>query len=274
MYWTARGDASFLEGNYKDAIEWYKKALEIDPGSTRTWNNLRDAYLNAGDTENACSCLQKIQSLHQEPGVGNDSSPSFIQFFISTLVNLLVFPKKAMKSLAPTEVTTAIYFFIALWVIAFLGGYIIHALYVSYRNPGPLPLAIYYPFPYMVIFLLIGLQVLAFGILTITTRFCCRKWNISETAKAAVYGFTPGVLSFPVLYGLFVCSLTSLLPVDMNSLGAIILVFALLSGYLITLGLSEFHKIPKRDALYSVFSCYILVFVLFFILIYTRIDLF
>lgn len=122
---------------------------------------------------------------------------------------------------------------------------------------------IYYPFPYMVIFILFGLQVLAFGILTITTRFCCKKWNISETAKAGMYGFTPGVLSFPVLYGLFVCSLMSLLPVDLNSLGAIILVFALWSGYLITLGLSEFHEIPIRKAWYSVFSCYILVLVIF-----------
>lgn len=201
-------------------------------------------------------------------------SPSFIQFFISTLVHLLVSPKKTLKSLAPTTVDTALFYYIALWGIAFLGGYIIHALYISSRNRGPMPPMIYYPFPYIVIFILLGLQVLAFGILTMTTRFCYRTWNISETAKAAMYGFTPGVLSFPVFYGLFLCSLTSLLPVDLDSLGLIMLVFALWSGYLITLGLSEFHEIPKRNALYSVISCFILVFVLFFMLMYAQIDLF
>ncbi len=209
------------------------------------------------------------RSIARETGVQSGKrddmpqSPSFIQFFISTLVHLLVFPKKTIKSLTPTTVNTALSYYIALWVIAILGGYIIHALYVSSRNRGPMPPMILELFPYMVIFIIIGLQVLAFGILTITTRFWCRKWTISETAKAAVYGFTPGVLSFPVLYGLFVCSLTSLLPVDLNSLGAIILVFALWTGYLITLGLSEFHEIPIRKALYSVFSCYILALVIF-----------
>lgn len=114
-YWITRGDASFKEGNYGDAIEWYKKALEIDPRSTRTWNNLRDAYLKTGDTENARACCHAIQSLHEDTEVQPEKRGdmgqlhSFIRFFISTLVHLLISPKKTMKSLTPTGVTTAVW---------------------------------------------------------------------------------------------------------------------------------------------------------------------
>lgn len=99
--WKNKGDASFQEGNYGDAIECYKKAIGIDPVFVKAWNNLGYTYLKTGDTENALTCSRAIQSLQKKtdtqpetPNLPKPIKEGFFAFFLHTLVGILTAPKK------------------------------------------------------------------------------------------------------------------------------------------------------------------------------------
>lgn len=226
---------------------------------------LRDAYLKTGDADNALQCSNEIQSLHEgtdvPPAKKEDTlqSPSFIRFFISTLVHLLISPKKTMKSLTPTKVTTAVWYYLMLCGVVLLGGYFIFALFLSTRDPE---LMILYLFPYTLLFLLIGAQCLSLGILILTTKLFGGMRGISETVKAALYGFTPSLLSFLALYSIVLFSGSFIVSYDVFLFIAISVIFAAWSGYLIARGLAEFHKIPLHKACYSVILGFLLILVI------------
>lgn len=232
-----------------------------------------DAYLKTGDTENARACSHAIQSLHEDTEVQPEKrgdmgqSPSFIRFFISTLVHLFISPKKTMKSLAPTKVITAVWYYLTLCGVVLLDGYMIFALFLSTKDPE---LMILYLFPYTLLFLLIGAQCLSLGILILTTRLCGGMRGISETVKAALYGFTPSLLSFLALYSLVLFSGSFTASYDVFLFITIIVIFAAWSGYLIVRGLAEFHSIPLHKAWYSVILFFILILVIDALVSFTR----
>ncbi|MBD98310.1 MAG: hypothetical protein CMO34_00565 [Verrucomicrobia bacterium] len=55
----------FLQGQYKEAIPIYIKALKINPQFDEMRLNLASAYINIGDWSNAAECLKKVKSKTQ-----------------------------------------------------------------------------------------------------------------------------------------------------------------------------------------------------------------
>lgn len=197
-------------------------------------------------------------------------SPLFIQFFISTFVNLLISPKKTMKSLAFTKVTRAFYYYITLCGIVFICDSLILMVRMSTSSPlSEVNPMVGYSSPFLPLFIVIVPQVLALGILIRTTNFFGGTKGFVETTKSVLYGFTPAFFSmfcWRVILnaGILPNTLDFFSPVGIIVSNASFFIFTVVwSGYLITLGLSEFHEIPMRKAFHSVFSCFILILVIF-----------
>lgn len=51
------------QGKYEEAIEYHKKAIEIDPGYSNGWNNLGIALANLGEYEEALKAFEKSTSI-------------------------------------------------------------------------------------------------------------------------------------------------------------------------------------------------------------------
>lgn len=130
---------------------------------------------------------------------------------------------------------------------------------------------ILYMFPYTMLFLLIGAHCLSLGILILTTRLCGGMRGVSETVKAALYGYTPSLLSFLALYSLVLFSGSFEVSYDVFLFIAVIVMFVAWSGYLIARGLAEFHKIPLHKAGCPVILCFILILVIDALVSFTRI---
>jgi tetratricopeptide (TPR) repeat protein len=60
---VALGGVSFDEGNFKDAINHYRKALQIDSNSAYAYVHLGEAQAFAKDKENARLSLRRAQEL-------------------------------------------------------------------------------------------------------------------------------------------------------------------------------------------------------------------
>ena len=58
-----RGNAYFALGNYKQAIEDYGRAIEIDPDYAEAYNNRAVVYLNQGDNISGCRDARKVCEL-------------------------------------------------------------------------------------------------------------------------------------------------------------------------------------------------------------------
>ncbi len=57
------GNSFFYEKNYDDAIAFYERYLSVDRGYANVWYNTAVAYLNTGQTDHACSCLERADQL-------------------------------------------------------------------------------------------------------------------------------------------------------------------------------------------------------------------
>jgi tetratricopeptide (TPR) repeat protein len=57
------GDEFFKQGKFNDAIQCYKKAIEINPDFIPAWNNLGFAYFKIGQLDNAKKCKERIKVL-------------------------------------------------------------------------------------------------------------------------------------------------------------------------------------------------------------------
>ncbi len=56
--WKNRGDNSVDREQYEEAIQYYRKALELDPDYANAWHNLGFAYYKVGQTEKAQECKE------------------------------------------------------------------------------------------------------------------------------------------------------------------------------------------------------------------------
>ncbi len=56
--WKNRGDNSVDREQYEEAIQYYRKALELDPDYANAWNNLGFAYYKVGQPEKAQECKE------------------------------------------------------------------------------------------------------------------------------------------------------------------------------------------------------------------------
>ncbi|MBN1167064.1 MAG: YIP1 family protein [Methanospirillaceae archaeon] len=179
-----------------------------------------------------------------------------VRFFISTLVSVLISPKKTIKARAKTELCTAFLYYIVLCgIMVFLGIFVLFTDQVI--SPG-------FSFAYQGYMLLVCLGIFiapqfpALGILMITTRIFRGNSGISETCKAFFYGLTPSVFLMPILLLLRVTGRGT----DPLLFLGVLVVFVFWSGYLIYLGLKEFHQISSVQSFCSVFSCLILIIIL------------
>lgn len=55
--------AHYVGGRVEEAIEGYRRALEVDPGFTLAWNGLSVAYRQQGDLDAAIETAQKLVEL-------------------------------------------------------------------------------------------------------------------------------------------------------------------------------------------------------------------
>ncbi|MFX1598608.1 MAG: tetratricopeptide repeat protein, partial [Promethearchaeota archaeon] len=51
-----RGNMSYRQGKYKEAIRDYKKSLKMNPKSYSTWGNMGAAYGKLANSEKAIEC--------------------------------------------------------------------------------------------------------------------------------------------------------------------------------------------------------------------------
>jgi len=61
--WKNMGNNFFIKEDYENAIQSFKKALEIDPNYIDAWNNLGLAYIKSGNIDEAKKCHEKIDFL-------------------------------------------------------------------------------------------------------------------------------------------------------------------------------------------------------------------
>jgi tetratricopeptide (TPR) repeat protein len=62
------GDQYFESSNYKQAIELYKKALEINPNDTDTFNDLGLAYQYTGNSDLLLDMFSSLRERTKRPG--------------------------------------------------------------------------------------------------------------------------------------------------------------------------------------------------------------
>jgi tetratricopeptide (TPR) repeat protein len=61
--WLEKGNEHFTAGRYPDAIGCYDRALTIDPGYGKAWNNKALAYEKQGNKAESQLCRQKISEI-------------------------------------------------------------------------------------------------------------------------------------------------------------------------------------------------------------------
>lgn len=71
--WKVKGDAYFNSEKYNEAIECYKRAIEIDNEYINAWNNYGYTLIKQGKVEEAKEIKEKIRALKHQ----NKQEPSF-----------------------------------------------------------------------------------------------------------------------------------------------------------------------------------------------------
>jgi tetratricopeptide (TPR) repeat protein len=61
--WKNKGNDYFKKGDYENAIQNYKNALDIDPNYSDAWNNLGLAYIKIGNIDEAKKCQESMKLL-------------------------------------------------------------------------------------------------------------------------------------------------------------------------------------------------------------------
>jgi len=68
------GNKYFLRGQFQNAKEEYQKALEIDPNFYQAWNKMGDAYNVLGNSEQALECYKRSLEINSDQPVIRDHS--------------------------------------------------------------------------------------------------------------------------------------------------------------------------------------------------------
>lgn len=63
VYWKNAGNDFFNKNQYKEAIECYYKAIELNPEYIDAWNNLGYSFSKIGKTEEAEKCRDRIKQI-------------------------------------------------------------------------------------------------------------------------------------------------------------------------------------------------------------------
>ena len=61
-----KGHAADIDGNFEEALEHYLKAIDVNPEHVKTYKNLGNIFLNAGDLDEAIKYTGKALELEQE----------------------------------------------------------------------------------------------------------------------------------------------------------------------------------------------------------------
>jgi tetratricopeptide (TPR) repeat protein len=61
--WKNKGNDFFKNGDYENAIQSYKNALDIDPNYSDAWNNLGLVYIKIGKIDEAKKCQESMKLL-------------------------------------------------------------------------------------------------------------------------------------------------------------------------------------------------------------------
>jgi tetratricopeptide (TPR) repeat protein len=59
--WKNKGNDFFKKGDYENAIQSYKNALDIDPNFSDAWNNLGLTYIKIGRIDDAKKCQESMK---------------------------------------------------------------------------------------------------------------------------------------------------------------------------------------------------------------------
>lgn len=130
-----QGNDFYKQARYQDAIECYKKALEIDPQYQAAWNNLGLAFLKLGQIEDAKKCQQVLERLQQltkqEPATIKPGKNPVLAAILSLIPGLgLVYNGqwgKGLLILLITAIAFAIVFpvGIIIWILNIVYSYVV-----------------------------------------------------------------------------------------------------------------------------------------------------
>lgn len=67
--WKNKGNDSFKKGDYENAIQNFKNALDVDPNYSDAWNNLGLAYIKIGKIDEAKKCQESMKLLNTTPNI-------------------------------------------------------------------------------------------------------------------------------------------------------------------------------------------------------------
>ena len=70
-----QGNINYRQGNYKDALIFYEKGLQVDPDNIDIWNNKGLALVKLGRIEEARQCKMQLKRLGENPGATQTISP-------------------------------------------------------------------------------------------------------------------------------------------------------------------------------------------------------
>jgi hypothetical protein len=261
-YWKNKGDAFFQEGNCREAIAHYKKALGVNPEYSDAWNNLGCTYLKSGDVDSAIACSRAIKTLERKEGTQpkiaspkTHASGNFPHFFPAALVGIVIKPKNTFKNLADVKTSTAFLYYAVLCVIVVLIG-MGSCYFGSFLFSNSIPAMISAYLLVILPWFWIAPQLLIIAILLVTTRIFGGKRGIHNTIKSSFFGLTPFVIVLPLVWIIFFLPSggSNILFVMTGYIAA-----TLWSGYLISTGLREYHKISRKNAIISVILCFLIV---------------
>src|SRR5690554_1978323 len=90
---------AFLNNNFEQAKELYKKVIEIKPKNKDAWYNLAVTEINLNETENACECFYKVYLLNDQSVVKElkEFCPNFRNGSIKSMYELDEKPKFILK---------------------------------------------------------------------------------------------------------------------------------------------------------------------------------
>lgn len=70
-----QGNINYKQGNYKEALLFYEKGLEADPGNTDIWNNKGMTLVKLGRIDEARKCQQEIKKIKEHAGASEEVVP-------------------------------------------------------------------------------------------------------------------------------------------------------------------------------------------------------
>ena len=69
--WYNKGEENYNAGNYSEAIDCYRKALEMKPSMLIAWNSLANAYIYQGKYTEAIDCYKKVETISPSADLWN-----------------------------------------------------------------------------------------------------------------------------------------------------------------------------------------------------------